>query len=175
MSLCNDQSFQVRHATVDDLIHIIDLHLDVKNTNLLIHPLEEKLKLAYCQHLINRWKISESVPPCLILTDNHRIYGFLSYVIHVVDGTNDSHCIEILTIYIDPNERGKHFGALLCNALVEKFKGEVIQCVKIWVSDCNQLAKQFFAKYGFTQTNRRRRQLVYQGRSIVEIEFLLNL
>lgn len=94
--------------------------------------------------------------------DSTRIFGF-------VQRRTESGVMEIVSMYVDPNARGRGVGSRLINEALN-YAAQGSSKAIVWVWEENFLALQFYKNHGFvTSSQSRTRTILWSNRNIREI------
>src|SRR5687768_12176567 len=112
------------------------------------------LQNLFIDELVNRWnKQIENNNHILLLLEDDKIIGFVSYVIYIPQTIPYSAPdIEILNIYITPTLRRMGFGKLLCESLFSEIRQIHSNKIIVWILEEDIQAKFFYEKLGFYST-----------------------
>lgn len=87
----------------------------------------------------------------LVCIDNGKIVGTSSFCRSRSEGLQGWG--EIISIYLLPDYIGKGYGRILMDTVLSELKGQGYEDVFLWVLEENIRARNFYARYGFLQTN----------------------
>ncbi|HHY7015564.1 TPA: GNAT family N-acetyltransferase [Legionella pneumophila] len=118
--------------------HIPDTVLD----NLSISEREQQWR-ALINNKVKIWLIEE----------NNEIVGFVSICPSRDTDTNPNTCGEISAIYLNPNVWHQGLGKKLCRRALTELENMGFSEVILWVLQENELARKFYERMGFIETN----------------------
>ncbi len=159
---------KLRLATVNDIEKIAEIK--VENYYLTDDPIAHpELKKLFTQAFKKRClqQFSDGMA-MYILWEDQRMVGFMTYIL-----PDKAHLsVEIRSIYIVPDRRGKSLGKLLLTKALAEFRTQSHQQAIVWLPIENEQIKQFYEKMRFVSTSE---VMLRESVSLVEIKYLFSL
>jgi ribosomal protein S18 acetylase RimI-like enzyme len=63
--------------------------------------------------------------------------------------------LELVSMWVRPQARGRHVGVALVEAIIERARGGRLARVHLWVTESNKAARRLYERCGFTPTGER--------------------
>lgn len=166
---------KIRQATLDDTHHIAKIKIENHGGD-SSDPLEQILNDVFIREYTKRWeKKFHDGERTLILSVDNKTCGLISY--NQCDDENNSHekYAEIHNIYVSPEQRGHHFGSLLCKTAIEQMQQDGFTKVILWIVDGRLQTRKFYEAMGFTITSCARFDAIDEHVVVKEIKFEMDL
>lgn len=147
-------SISIKRASLSDINEIATMQVRAWSSDDLNIAPEFKLQHLFINALIKKWQEQfENHTHTLILLENDKIVGFISYIINIPKNlTHFTPDVEILNLYVVPTMRRQGFGKMLLESLLNEAKQMHSNRVIVWISKEDNQTQLFYENLNFYPT-----------------------